>query len=247
VPTCAITATPLPARAGKPFTLDLGGSRGAPGARGAVKSARVEVVDAKGAVVETVVLNTPNLSRSDVVIKKGGSHTLRAVVTDETGQTSTNSCQAPVSVVGGIPLFVGAYGGKERLFQEQPFFPDGRCAALIGAEVGIQPLIAANTEFEAAVGVKVNLRDNENTSVFGDVGVNRILGGGFLGGGLSAWDLTESDTRSVALLLQGGFNLSKDGKWQLVAQGRAPFSKMGDIESNYQFWGGFRFRPNHWK
>ena len=55
------------------------------------------------------------LSRSDVVIKKGGIHTLRAVVTDEASQVSTNACTAQVDVKGGFPIFVGGYFGKERL------------------------------------------------------------------------------------------------------------------------------------
>ena len=64
-------------------------------------------------------------------------------MTDEAGQISTNSCEVQADVRGsGFPIFVGAYGGKERLFQEEPFYPNGRCAALIGAEVGIQPKIA---------------------------------------------------------------------------------------------------------
>ena len=165
-------------------------------------------------------------------------------MTDEAGQVSTNACEVKAPVRGGLPFFVGAYGGKERFVQEEPDYPGGRCAALIGAEVGIQPRIAEHTEFEAAFGVKVNLRDSENTSVFGDVAVNRLLGKAFLGVGLSAWDLTESDTRSIALLLQGGFDLTKDGKWQVVAQGRAPFSEMGDVENSYMVWGGLRFRPS---
>ena len=241
-PICSLTASPLPARAGRPITVDLSGSRAAAGARGGLKSARVELVDARGAVVDSFELRAPGLRRSDVRIRKGG--TLRAVVTDEAGQVSTNTCEVRAEVRGGLPFFVGAYGGKERLIQEEPYYPGGRCAALIGAEIGIQPRLAEHTELEAAFGVKVNLRDSENTSVFGDVAINRLLGKAFLGAGLSAWDLTESDTRSIALLLQGGFDLTRDGKWQVVAQGRAPFGEMGDLENNYMVWGGLRFRPS---
>ena len=45
VPTCGITASPLPAKAGKPFTVDLSGSRVAAGVKGGVKTAKVEVLD----------------------------------------------------------------------------------------------------------------------------------------------------------------------------------------------------------
>ncbi|HXK11514.1 MAG TPA: hypothetical protein VMT70_17855 [Vicinamibacteria bacterium] len=249
VPTCGITATPLPAQAGKPFTVDLSGSRVAPGVKGGMKSAKVEVLDAKGAVVDTVTLPPGTLSTSTFVIKKGGIHTLRAVVTDEVDETSTNACTAQVDVKGGFPFFVGAYGGKERLVHDSgPGSPGGRCAALLGLEVGIQPKIGENTELEAGFGVKINLRDSENTSIFGDVAINRVVGAGFFGGGISAWDLTrDNGSRAVALLLQGGFDLSKDGKWQLVGQVRAPFNQFDDLSNNYQLWAGFRFRPNSWK
>ena len=241
-PTCSIVASPLPVRAGQSFTVDLSGSRVAAGVQGGIRSARVEVVDSKGAVVSAFELGAPGMRRSDVVLRKDGI--LRAAVTDEAGQTSTNACEVQAGVQDRrLPFFVGAYAGKERLFQEEPFYPNGRCAEIIGAELGIQPKIGENSELEAAFGVKVNLRDSENTSVFGDVAVNRILGNAFLGIGLSAWDLTESDTRSIALLLQGGFDLTRDGKWQLAAQARTPFSEMGDIDNNYMVWGGLRFRP----
>ena len=79
--------------------------------------------------------------------------------------------------------------------------------------------------------------------MFADVAVNRVLDKGFFGGGLSFWDLT-LDSRSVALLLQGGFDLSKNGKWQLVGQARGPFNHFSDLSNNYQIWGGLRFVPN---
>jgi hypothetical protein len=241
VPTCGITVTPLPVKAGKPFTLDLSGSRVAAGVTGGIQSARVEVVR-NGQVVDTIEMGAGSLTRTDVVIKKGGMHTLRAVVTDEDSQTSTNACQVDVDVKSPFPFFVGAYGGKERLVQDN--FPGGRCAPLIGVQVGIQPMIGKSAQLEVALGGKINTRDSENSSIFGDVAINAVLGKGFFGGGLTFWDLTESDTRAVGLLVQGGFDLTKDGKWQLVAQARAPFNQFDDIDNNYQVWGGFRFRPN---
>ena len=245
LPTCGITLSPNPAQSGKPITVDVTSSRVAAGVKGGIKSAKLEVLDKKGAVTGTYELAAPNLTRNDVVIKQSGIHTVRVVVMDEAGQASTNACQAEVDVKSAFPLFVGVYGGKERLFRDA--YPGGRCAGLLGAEIGVQPKIGDNAEFEAAVGLKLNLRDSSNTSMFGDVAINYVLSRGFFGGGLSAWDLTLSDTRSVGLLVQGGFDLDKDGKWQLVGQARAPFNHMGDIDSNYQIWGGFRFRPNSWK
>jgi hypothetical protein len=141
LPTCGITASPLPAKPA-PFTVDLAGSRVAAGVTGGVKSAKVEVLDAKGTVIDTFELGGGALSRSDVVIKKGGIHTLRAVVTDEASQVSTNACTAQVDVKGGIPLFVGGYFGKERLTHDDaadhddlavPFTEFSRCAPIAGS------------------------------------------------------------------------------------------------------------------
>ena len=254
-PACSITASPLPARAGKPFTVDLSGSRVAAGVTGGVKSAKVEVLDAKGTVIDTFELGSGTLSRSDVVIKKGGIHTLRAVVTDEANQLSTNACTAQVDVKGGIPLFVGGYFGKERLTHDEvadhedviPFAEFARCAPLAGLQVGFQPMISDNAQFEAALGVKFPFDDDSHTTLFADAAVNRVLDRGFFGGGVSFWDIGK-DSSGVGLLLQGGFDLDKDGKWQLVGQTRVPFfNQFDNIENNYQFWGGIRFKPNSWK
>ncbi|HEX9186503.1 MAG TPA: hypothetical protein VGB87_05515 [Vicinamibacteria bacterium] len=253
-PTCGITASPLPARAGKPFTVDLTGSRVAPGVKGGVKSAKVEVLNAKGEVIDTVEM--AGLSNNAFVIKRGGIHTLRAVVTDEVGQVSTNACTAQVDVKAGFPIFVGGDFGKERLTHDEaedhddrpvPFTEFSRCAPLAGFEVGVQPRIGDNAEFEAALGVKFPFEDDAHTTLFVDAAVNRLLNRGFFGGGVSWWDIGK-DSTGVGLLLQGGFDLDQNGKWQLVGQTRVPFfNQFDNIENNYQFWGGLRFRPNAWK
>jgi len=256
LPTCGITASPLPAKAGKPFTVDLSGSRVAAGVKGGVKTAKVEVVDPKGVVVGTYDLAAPNLVNNAVVIKKAGIHTLRAVVVDEYSQTSTNQCSAQVDVKGGPPIFVGGYFGKERLTHDDaadhegrpvPFTEFARCSPLVGFNVGIQPKINDTTEFEAAIGFKLKFDDDAHNTVFGDLAVNKIANRGFFGGGISWWDIGK-DSTGVGLLLQGGYDLTPDGKWQLVGQTRVPFfNQFDNIENNYQFWGGLRFRPFSWK
>jgi hypothetical protein len=241
--------------------LQLTGSRVASGVKGGIKTARIEVVDAKGTVVDTFELGPGNLTRNDVVIKKGGIHTLRAVVTDEANQTSTNACEAQVDVKGGFPLFVGGYFGKERLLHDDAEDHDdialapgaalalAQCAPMAGFQVGVQPMIGDNAQFEASLGVKFPFDDDDvaHTALFAEAAVNRVLSRGFFGGGVSWWDIGK-DSTGVGLLLQGGFDLDKDGKWQLVGQTRVPFfNQFDDIDNNYQFWGGLRFRPFSWK
>jgi hypothetical protein len=216
---------------------------------GGIASAKVEVVRA-GVVVDTITLTAPELSRDDIIIKKSGAYALRVVVVDEAGQTSANACETTIDVKrAGPPLFVGAYFGKERLTHESgPGSPGGRCAPLVGAEVAIQPKIGENAEVEIALGGKINTRDSEGSSLFADLALNQLVKGGFVGGGVSAWDLTrDNGSRLLALLVQAGVDLSKDGKWQFVGQARAPFSRFDDLDNNYQFWGGLRFRPFHSK
>jgi hypothetical protein len=256
VPTCGIVASPLPAHAGKPFTVDVSGSHVAAGVKGGVKTAKVEVVDPKGVVVGTYDLTAPNLVNNAVVIKKAGIHTLRAVVVDEYDQSSTNECTAQVDVKGGPPIFVGGYFGKERLTHDDaadhsdrpvPFTEFSRCSPDLGFNIGIQPKIGENAEFEAAVGIKFPFDSDAHTTAFADVAVNRVLTRGFFGGGISWFDIGK-DSSGVGLLLQGGYDLTPDGKWQLVGQTRVPFfNQFDNIDNNYQFWGGIRFRPFSWK
>jgi hypothetical protein len=241
-PTCAITASPIPARAGQTLTVDLSGSRADPGVTGGIKSSRVEMRDPKGVVVDTLQMSTLT---GNVVVKKAGVHTLRATVTDAAGQTSTNACETRADVQGGgLPFFIGAYLGKERLtHDDDDVSVFSRCSAEVGFAIGVQPKIGDNAEFEAALGVKFPFEDDAHTALFADAAVNRILSRGFFGGGLSWWDIGK-DSGGIGPLLQAGVDLTKDGKWQLVGQARAPFSEFDDLENNYQFWGGFRFRPN---
>jgi hypothetical protein len=255
VPTCGITVSPNPARAGKPITVDVSGSRVAAGVAGGVKSVKVEVVQ-KGNVVQTIDMPAPNFVRDDVVVRKGGMTTLRAVATDEAGQASTNLCEAQIDVKGGIPLYVSGYFGKERLTHDDaedhdelvPFVAFSQCAPLVGFDLGIQPMIGDNTALDAAVGFKFPVDDDDeaHSSLFGNVAINRVLSKGFVGAGVSFWDIGK-DSGGVGPLVQGGFDLDADGKWQIVAQARTTFSGIDDIDNNYQLWGGIRFRPNAFK
>ena len=256
-PTCGLTVSPNPAKAGKPMTVDVSGSRVAAGVAGGIKSVKVEVVQ-KGAVVQTVDMPAPNFVRNDVVIKKGGTTTLRAVATDEAGQVSTNACTADLDVKGGFPIYVGGYFGKERLTHDDidevtdAFIATGatefsRCSPLAGLTVGILPMLSDSAQLDVALGVKFAFDDDAHTALFGDAAINKVLSKGFFGGGVSFWDIGK-DSSGVGLLLQGGFDLDKDGKWQLVGQTRVPFfNQFDNIENNYQLWGGIRFRPNSWK
>jgi len=244
-PVCAIAVAPAEIKRKKPFTVDTSASQMAAGVTGSIKSATVEI-SLDGAVVDTFELAAPNMKRDDVKVKKAGMYTVKATVTDEAGQKSTNTCEASFEVPKPKnPFFIAALFGKERLFQDdgEDYGVGGRCAGEMGIKAGILPEIAEDLELELSIGAKIDFRDGNNSSMFADVALNKIVGRGFLGGGVSFWDLTESDTRAVALLLQGGFDLSEDGMFQFLGEARAPFNQFDNLENNYQFWGGIRIRP----
>jgi hypothetical protein len=257
-PVCVIAPLPATTKKGTVVSVDASGSHVAPGASGNIKSAQVDITK-DGEKVDSFQLTAPNLKKDDVKLSKSGIYTIRTTVTDEAGQTSTNACEATIDVPQAKnPFFVGAYAGKERLVREfdvspapiDPTLPTtfltGRCAALIGIEGGWAPQIADRTELELAFGGKINLEDGDNSSIFGDVAINQYLSEKFfIGGGVSFWDLTLDDTRSVALLIETGANLDDNGRYQLVVEGRIPFDQFDDVSNNYQIWGGIRFRFGH--
>ncbi len=163
---------------------------------------------------------------------------------------------APLPVEEPGLFFIGGFLGKERRQEELVggFF-DADCTALFGVKAGILPRIGDSAEFELSAGLKweledddddVELDDDEDDSsidVYIDAAINGYFGGGFVGGGVSFWDLTEEDSRTVALLIQAGFDLSSNRRFQLVFEGRAPFEDIDDLGNNYMFWGGIRIRP----
>jgi hypothetical protein len=161
---------------------------------------------------------------------------------------------APVESPG--LFFIGGFLGKERRGEElaNGLF-DADCTALLGIKAGVLPRISDNVEAELSAGLKIELGDDDDdieldddedessVDLFIDAAINGYFGAGFIGGGVSFWDLTEEDSRTVALLIQAGFDLSPNRRWQLVIEGRAPFEDMDDLDNNYMFWGGIRFRP----
>jgi hypothetical protein len=253
-PVCAITLTPVE---GRTYTVDVSGSSADPNIVGGLKSVSVEITR-DGAPLETFELVPPDLKR-DVKLKTGAI-TARAVAHDAAGQSSTNTCEATVEVAGREAMFfVAGFGGKERLQQtleagdddfdtgvdedlEEAGLQVAQCDPIFGFEFGVLPRIGEHAELELSIGGKINADDGDNSSIYADVAIDGVFSGGFIGGGISFWDLTEEDTRNVDLLIHGGVNLANEGRVQLIIEGRAPFKELDDIENHYILWGGIRFR-----
>lgn len=244
-PTCSLAPLPAEIRKGKPLMLDASGSKVHPELASSVTIRSVTVKATRdGADAGSVELGAPDL-KGEYKPEQVGYYSFKAVVTDSVGQTSENDCGAGPVKVTAFPWFAAGYVGKERLVREE--FLGGRCAALGGVKVGILPEIGDNTEFEAAVGGKINFRDGDNSSLFFDAAVNRVLSKGFIGAGVSFWDVTKSDTRALAALIHGGIDLDKNGRFAFEVEGRVPFDQFDDLDNNYQFWGGIRIRPQRLK
>lgn len=244
-PVCGISVSPVEVLRNQAFIVDASGSKVADGVTVGMKSVKVDILR-DDQTVQSFELNAPDMTNNTVMLKKPGTYTVKAVATDAIGQTSTNACEGSL-LVWRPKFFVDGLVGKERLVREEEtdsgdVVVGGRCAALAGVKFGWAPMIADNADFEAAIGVKINLEDGDNSAVFGDVAVNGLFDRGFIGGGLSFWDLNLDDTRTVAALIHGGINLTKTETWQFIVEGRLPLDQFDDIENNYQFWGGIRYR-----
>jgi hypothetical protein len=158
-------------------------------------------------------------------------------------------------------FFIAGFLGKERRVDfEDDLFVRAECETILGVKAGILPRIAEDVDLELSVGGKFVINDDDDddndlfppdddddfddddsdATLFIDAAVQRVFEKGFIGGGLSFWDLNDDDKRTVALLVQFGFGPEK---LQFVFEGRAPFEDMDDIGNNYMFWGGIRIRP----
>jgi hypothetical protein len=159
-------------------------------------------------------------------------------------------------------FFVAGFLGKERRvhFEDEALgIVEAECETLLGVKAGILPRIANNVDLELSIGGKFVINDDDDDddllpgddddfgddedsdhTLFIDAAIQAAFEKGFIGGGLSFWDLNDDDRRTVALLVQFGFGPEK---LQIMFEGRAPFEDMDDLGNNYMFWGGIRIRP----
>jgi hypothetical protein len=153
----------------------------------------------------------------------------------------------PAAEEPGMFFVAGLLGKQRRL--EGELFQQGDCDALLGFKGGILPRFGSSGEAELSVGVKFELSDDDDedvlidrhgkhTAVFIDAALHARFSNGFVGGGISFFDLNDSLLRTAALLVQFGVG----DRVGLLVEGRLPFKDI-DAQNNYQFWGGIRIRP----
>lgn len=168
---------------------------------------------------------------------------------------------APIVEEEGPGLFflAGFLGKERRVDFEDDLFLGAECETIVGVKAGILPRIAEDVDLELSIGGKFVINDDEDddddlfpgdddddfdddsdNTLFIDAAIQRAFEHGFIGGGVSFWDLNDEDKRTVALLVQFGLGPEK---LQFMFEGRAPFEDMDDLGNNYMFWGGIRIRP----
>ena len=145
-------------------------------------------------------------------------------------------------------FFIAGLVGKQRRLEGSELFQRGKCIALLGVKGGILPRFGSSGEAELSFGAKFELnndkddplidRHSKDVAVFIDTALHARFSNGFVGAGLSFWDLNDDLLRTVALLVQFGVG----DRVGLLVEGRLPFKDI-DGQNNYQFWGGIRIRP----
>ena len=142
----------------------------------------------------------------------------------------TATCQADYTLVkpkSTIEPFFTAFAGKERRLRElDPVTGDpvdegtagsvigGRCAPLFGGTFGVAKILSEGAaQVFGQAGVAINLRDGGNTSVFADVGIDKLLEGGYIGAGVGVWDLFHGDTIDGLIFAHGGFDINDRLQW----------------------------------
>jgi hypothetical protein len=261
-PTCNLQLTPppmdpTPKRGKSSLSVDmcLSAARA-----GSLTSKTVQIfhtpVDGPEQLVETMSLDA-ECSASYLMLEYG-TYRLAGEVHDDRGMSST--CQADYTLVQPerkLEPFFTVFGGNERRWRAEAnaealanatpeeiaanaHFLFDRSAPLLGGTVGISyPFADGGASVFGQGGVAINLRDNENTSIFTDIGVDKNFEGGFIGGGVGIWDINNGDTRDGTIFVHGGFNLSE--KVQFNIEGRLFMDMLDMTDNNFVYLGGIRY------
>lgn len=146
------------------------------------------------------------------------------------------------------PFAVAAFGKQRRTLDlgDGGVLTNSFCDPLVGLKGGLQFQVTPNVVIAPAIGLAFNLDENDRTSVFAEVELNRtFVGGGFVGTGLGLYDVFDGDNLAPTVLLHAGMPLTKyaDERARLlfVIEGRLFLNELDNIDNNYQFWGGFRY------
>ena len=170
----------------------------------------------------------------------------------------------PAPVVETVsPFFVDVLAGKDRRTRHADTLrttdghfvrPNGdaddytQCSPLVGIKFGVAKKFDNLWEVAGTAGVALSVvkdaakvRQNE---YFTDFEVNKYTSkdGGFIGTGVTFWDVTHKDTWAPGVVAHFGIPVGDHPRHPVyvVGEGRVFFDKLGNISNNYQVWGGVR-------
>lgn len=251
-PTCDLQLTrppidPAP-RAGR---STLGIDMCASAARtGSLTSKKVSIyhtpIDGAEQLLETLSLD--EACSATYVMPEYGGYRLEGTVVDDRDMQST--CQESYTLLkpeGMYGPFFTAFIGNERRWR--PGIEDAAVAegfvhdvssALAGGTIGYMwPVANGSAGVFTQFGGAVNFEDSGNSSLFADVGIDKMFDSGFFGGGVGIWDINNSDTRDGTIFVHGGWNLNP--KLQFYLEGRLFMDMLDMIDNNYIYMGGIRY------
>jgi hypothetical protein len=162
----------------------------------------------------------------------------------------TASQAPPAAPKRSVLFFVdGLFGKDRRMRPVDGEIEAAQCSPLIGLKLGVAKRFDNDWELATALGIAISMVSDDDkvqeNEVFVDVVANKYVGRNvFVGGGLSLWDITHSDTVTPAALVHIGLPLAPGLKFPVyfLVEGRVFFDGIDDIANNYQFWGGVRIR-----
>ncbi len=254
-PTCNLQLSPPPTdptpKAGRAsFGIDMCSSA----ARvGSLTSKIVKIhhtpLDGSEQLIDTMSLDAE--CSSSFLMPEYGRYRLEGEVVDDRGMNAT--CQADYNFgepEAKLDPFFTLFVGNERRWRPgiedastegASDFEHDRSAALLGGTFGVAyPFADGGAQVFGQGGVAINLRDSENSSLFADVGIDKLFeGGAFVGFGVGIWDITHSDTVDGTIFVHGGWKMND--KAQVFVEGRLFTSMLDMIDNNYIYMGGIRY------
>ena len=204
-------------------------------------------LDGSEQLIDTMSLDAE--CSSSFLMAEYGRYRLEGEVVDDRSMTAT--CQADYNFAkpeAKLDPFFTLFVGNERRWR--PGIEDAptegesdlhdRSAVLVGGTFGVAyPIADGAAQVFGQGGVAINLRDSENTSVFADIGIDKLFEAGFIGAGVGIWDFNHSYTVDGSLFVHGGWNVTE--KAQFFIEGRLFMSMLDMIDNNYLYMGGIRY------
>jgi len=214
----------------------------------------------------SITMTTPFTTTVFLPKPVNGTYTVRAKVEAENPKAAGSSCETTfvigeVAAAEALPRWFadGTFGKQRRQYELEPAIGTGTiepgfCDPLLGVKFG--PMLWFNNgraSFAPAAGMAFmfgdlgdyDYGDNEynNVSFHLDATVNYHFspGGGFIGTGLSWWDVFDGDHNTAAWLVNFGIPMGSTGRVQFIGEGRYFFEGDDGLESNYLLWGGVRY------